>query len=384
MLYLTLLYLLIITPQDKKTIHLSEDLILDKDQLIGTYITDITTGEQGEIVVALYDLPGVKVFDEEGALMHRFGQRGRGPGDFRNLRSVSMYHGRIFALDSGPNAKINIFNTADPEAVETIGLPPLRTETALNSVVDLKRIDDEHFLATYRPMTSNKNIGEALTSSYYLVNSTNRDDKTLIFESPMRERYVTQTEGGFINTEMPFGRSNHVALLDDKLFHMWTGDDKIQVYDTINWNHTGHFTVDDVAEPIAIEENDYKQYHRERLGLNSEEDIKDLRDRAVNDRSLQMILRSVSSMSENRDVLHDTFPVYNQLLSDGDHLWITAHHADRSVQHLLQLDATGNVLAAGTLPGSVEIKHINDAHLYGVDEDENGFTTLVRYMLEIQ
>jgi hypothetical protein len=200
----------------------------------------------------------------------------------------------------------------------------------------------------------------------------------------VRERYVTKTEGGFINSEMPFGRTNHVALLDDKLFHMWTGDDKIQVYDTTNWNHTGHFTVDDVAEPIAIQENDYKQYHRERLGLNSEENIKDLRDRAVNDRSLQMILRSVSSMSENRDVLHDTFPVYNQLLSDGDHLWITAPHADRSVQHLLQLDATGNVLAAGTLPGSVEIKHINDAHLYGVDEDENGFTTLVRYSLQIQ
>ena len=88
----------------KKSIQANLDLVLDNDQLIGTYITDITTGEQGEIVVALYDLPGVKVFDEEGALMHRFGQRGRGPGDFRNLRSVSMSHGRIFALDSGPDA----------------------------------------------------------------------------------------------------------------------------------------------------------------------------------------------------------------------------------------------------------------------------------------
>ncbi len=97
-----------------------------------------------------------------------------------------------------------------------------------------------------------------------------------------------------------------------------------------------------------------------------------------------MSLASVGSMIENRDKLHDTFPVYNQLLSCGENLWITAPHSDRTIQHLKQLDSAGNVLASGTLSASVEVKDIKDGYLYGVDKDEDGFGTVVRYEMSIK
>ncbi|MFW6347967.1 MAG: 6-bladed beta-propeller, partial [Cyclonatronaceae bacterium] len=381
---LILLCLLLIAPQDDKSIHLSEDLVIGSDQLIGAYISDVSAGEQGEIIVAIPNRAEVKVFSKDGDFLHAFGQRGRGPGDFRYLQNASMRFGLIYALDGGPNAKINIFDPADHETIQTIGFPRLETESALMSVVNFLFIDDEQVLATYRPMTSNGNIEDELRSSFYVVNTTIRDDKKKIFTSPARDRYVTRTEGGFINSRMPFARNNHVAILNNELFHMWTGDEKIQVYDLENFDNTGFITVDEVADQIPLEEHDYVRYYRDQLGIDPQEDIDNLAARAANDKGLQMSLRSIASMNENRDQLHDTFPVYNQLLSDGDHLWLTAPHTNRELQHLLQLDAEGQVLASGTLPARMEVKDIKDRYLYGLSEDEEGFTTVIRYALDIR
>ncbi|MCH8558960.1 MAG: hypothetical protein LAT84_14150 [Balneolia bacterium] len=374
----------IFSDDEKRTIHLSKDLVINNEVLIGDFLTDIAAGEQGEIVVAMNDLAQVRVFSKDGELVQTFGQRGRGPGDFQNLMSVSLHSGLIYALDGGANSKINVFDPADPDAAIAIGLPPLRTETGINVVNDKMLIDDEQLLITYLPATSNNNIGMELTSSYYLVNTSHSEDKSLIFESPARERYVARSETGFVNTTMPFGRTNHVARLGNRLFHMWTGDAEIQVYDMESWNNVGSISVDELADPIALEENDYRQLYRERLGIDSEDELEDLSARAANDMGLQMSLVSVTSMIENRDKLHDTFPVYNRLLSCGNYLWITAPHADRSKQHIKQLDGDGNVLASGTLPSSVDVKEIKNGKLYGTDQDDDGFGTVVRYEIDIR
>lgn len=369
---------------DTKTIHLNIDLILNNDVLIGDSITDVSAGSEGEIIVALYDLSQVRVFDREGNSLHNFGQRGRGPGDFQNIRTVSLLSGLIYALDGGANAKINIFNPADPDAIDTIGLPPLRTETGINVVNGILFIDDENILISYLPATSNDNIDMELTSSYYLVNSNSTDVKTLVFKSSANERYVTRTESGFINSAMPFGRTNHIAKLNDEIFHMWTGDDKIQVYNTNDWSNTRYFSVEELADQIELTEEDYRQYYRDRLNIDLENEMDNLAQLAAQNPGLRTSLISIQSMAQNFDKLHTTFPVYNQLLSCDNYLWITAPHYDRSIQHLKQLDADGNVLASGTLPVSVEVKDIKDGYLYGIDKDEDGFRTVVRYELEIR
>jgi len=369
---------------DRKSIHPKIDLVLNNDVLIGDSVTDVSAGSEGEIIVALYDLSQVRVFDREGNSLHNFGQRGRGPGDFQNIRTVSMHSSLIYALDGGANAKINIFNPANPDAVDTIGLPPLRTETGRNVVNSIMLIDDDNILVSYLPATSNDNIDMAIASSFYVVNSKITDDKTLLFKSSANERYVTRTESGFINSAMPFGRTNHVARLNDEIFHMWTGDDKIQVYNSTDWSNTRYFSVKELADQIELTEEDYRQYYRGRLNIDLENDIDNLAQLAAQNPGLRMSLVSISSMAENPDKLHTTFPVYNQLLSCDSYLWITAPHSDRTIQHLKQLDADGNVLAAGTLPVSVEVKDIKDGYLYGIDKDEDGFRTVVRYELEIR
>lgn len=374
-----------LSPDDeKKTLHFTKDLVIHNDVLISDFITDIVVGDQGEIVVAMNDLAQVRVFGPDGELLQAFGQRGRGPGDFQNLMSVSLQSGLIHALDSGANPKLNVFNPADVEATSTVGLPPLRTETGINIAIDKMLISEEKVLVTYLPTTSNDNIGTELTSSFYLVDTSLNDGKTLIFKSPARERYVTRTESGFFNTAMPFGRTNHVTRLGDRVFHMWTGSAEIQIYDIESWNNIGFITVDELAEPIALQEEDYNRYYRERLGIESDDSMSELRARAANDMGLQMSLISVTSMIDNRDKLHDTFPVYDGMFSCGNYLWITAPHFDRNMQHIIQIDDEGYVLATGTLSSGVRVRHIKNGYLYGTDKDDDGFGTVVRFKIDLR
>jgi hypothetical protein len=207
------------TPSELKFTH---DIIIDNESLLGVFITDITSTEQGYIAVAINDLAQIKVFSPAGIYVNTLGQRGRGPGDFLNLLSVEYRFGKLYALDAGIKGKINVFDLNGSHD-SSIGFPVL-----MNTTVAYTRIISEKVLIVeYRPLVSNEVLTSSPVSSFYMVKSDDPNSKKRLFESPVREQFISRQESGFTVDTMPFGRANHVVELNGKIYHVWTGSEYI-------------------------------------------------------------------------------------------------------------------------------------------------------------
>jgi hypothetical protein len=127
----------------------------------------------------------------------------------------------------------------------------------------------------------------------------------------------------------------------------------ISIFNTES-SKVGRISVLDTIEVVELTDDDYNTYFRDWFGVNPDEDV---RKRIQSDATLQMKLTTYVAMKEKRDELYQTFPYYNSILSCGRFLWVTFQHQDRSKQIVLKLDEYGSLIASGTLPSSVDIKH---------------------------
>lgn len=349
-----------------------QDLIIDNESLIGVFITDVTATEQGYIAVAINDLAHIKVFSPDGGYVQTIGQRGRGPGDFLNLLSLEYKDGKFHGLDAGITAKMNLYDIQG-SLNQAIAFPVL-----MNTTLPFARIlNNGNILVKYRPLVSNEVMNTEPISSFYVINSNHPNLKNRLFDSPAREQFIVRDEFGFSVVPMPFRRTNQIAELNGKIFHSWTGTEHIHIYEP-DKGEIGSFSLRNILDVVELTDEDYTNYFREWFGVNPEEDI---RRRVQSDATLQRQLRAYALMIEKRDELHKTFPFYNSLLSCGSYLWVSAQHKDRKKQIVLKLDENGSLIASGTLPSSVSIKHISKGYLYGLDQDEYYTPTVVRYSI---
>jgi hypothetical protein len=84
-------------------IPLHEDLRINgaaSDALLGT-INEMTVDGAGNIYVLQRRLSEVTAFDSTGRLLHRFGRKGRGPGEFNDASAISTIGDTIFVAAPG-------------------------------------------------------------------------------------------------------------------------------------------------------------------------------------------------------------------------------------------------------------------------------------------
>jgi len=77
-----------------------------EEQIFGR-ISNVIADAEGRIFVADGRSLDVRVFDETGTLVHRFGASGAGPGEFRGLQSIAWLGDTLLALDPG-NARLGL------------------------------------------------------------------------------------------------------------------------------------------------------------------------------------------------------------------------------------------------------------------------------------
>ncbi|MDJ0838713.1 MAG: 6-bladed beta-propeller [Acidobacteriota bacterium] len=87
-------------------LEIAGDPVLDIPGVYGLQGFD----SQGKIIVlALKISPNVRLFDQKGQLLRKWGRRGQGPGDFTNVKDVAIIDDSIWVLNKIPN-KVVVFS----------------------------------------------------------------------------------------------------------------------------------------------------------------------------------------------------------------------------------------------------------------------------------
>lgn len=80
-----------------------------EEQIFGR-VSDVIADAQGNVYVADARALEVRVFDENGTFLRRFGTSGAGPGEFRALQSIAWLGDTLLALDPG-NARLALLTS---------------------------------------------------------------------------------------------------------------------------------------------------------------------------------------------------------------------------------------------------------------------------------
>lgn len=85
------------------------DLVIRRGSDEFGFIRSVAADNQGRIYAADEYAGRILVFDSTGQQVRTIGNKGRGPGEFGRLYSVTFQHGKLWALDPG-NARIQAFD----------------------------------------------------------------------------------------------------------------------------------------------------------------------------------------------------------------------------------------------------------------------------------
>jgi len=370
-LFLMLLY----TNSYSQTIEFEPVLEIEPNELLGTFITDVTMGSDGAIAVALNDLSKVHLYDLKGELISEYGRRGRGPGDFSNLMSVHVSDSIIYAMDAGPGGKINAFDREDPVSFQAFGIPRLNNSFPLR----MWALSGEEFVVEYRPSYSNMNLENTIMSTYSVISVENDRLLNEVFQHESAEKFINRSDGGFSISDMPYGRENFVMPIEGEIFHNWSGKKNVT---RLNINNAD--TIDVIepqfsTEPIPLNDQDYRRYFFRELGISDGDNFNEVIEQLANDPSTRARIRGLQAKLENRDELHHTFPVYEWVVGDSGSLCFGFPDENRSLTRVECTDPNGEIIQSGSIDSSVTVLGLQDQYLYGTRALETGLTSVVVY-----
>ena len=118
-------------------------------------IAGVVVDGEGRIWVADAQVPEIRVFDRDGALVRRIGRAGEGPGEFRNLSGLALAPEGVGALD-GTQGRVTVFDP-DGAVVRTFRLQRaymILEHGAAMAFDDEGRFLDRARLATRPPLDS--------------------------------------------------------------------------------------------------------------------------------------------------------------------------------------------------------------------------------------
>jgi len=73
---------------------------------------------------------------------------------------------------------------------------------------------------------------------------------------------------------------------------------------------------------------------------------------------------------QNKENLHDTFPVYDWILTDDeDNIWVALFIDNREYRHLLKFNDSNGFESIGLIPKSVKLYQIQNHTAFGISTD---------------
>jgi len=332
-------------------VTLTEDLrVSETEAFYFGGIADVAVRTDGQIAVADHKANDVKVLTPDGALAHRLGQQGRGPGEFQRVGVVQWARGdSLFAYDLQAS-RLTVFAPVPP-------LPRART-------VSVSREDGFPMRVYVTDPRLIVEISSRVPPSdgdprYRRVRSLSEGGVPgdTLFTARREESIIIRNDGVFQFRPLPFARESRIAL--SPTGRLYAGyEDSLRIV-AHEWNDTQDVIADVPAPPVPLTDAD--------------------RDSALaaidNDQMRQAVAKA----------LPDTKPAFTDLVvADDGHLWVRRPPKNPTAETTAWwvLAPETKTIRTVQLPREVNIEVVQKGKAYGTTTTEVGAPALVRYRIQ--
>ena len=243
-------------------------------------------------------------------------------------------------------------------------------------------IETGDFLVEFKPSFSNQTVSKELKSTFELVNVSASKEMQQVLESKIDEKFIDQTNGGFSVSDMPYGRENYIIPAGDNLYHNWSGEDEFTNVDLNTFEKTK-------VEPgvqskrLPITEKGYQKYFMDELGISSDENPEDVLKSLSTDQSGRLMIRTINARLNNRDKLHDEYPVYKWVTGDEDRICFGTYTDDIEISRIACIDELGKVLGEGELSSDMQMMSQSGEFIAGTRQLDNGLQSVVLFRISM-
>ena len=302
-------------------------------------------------------IAGIRVFSNTGALNHRIGRAGEGPGEFQSTPLVHVGpKDTVYTMDTDAS-RLNVFAPDNFSLVETIdisGTEIFDTESeSFQYVRNLIGVVKDGFLVQYEDAITSFLSGTdsvELTTLKLLNRKGNVSADTLV-KMPDRDRVYAQTRGqSSMMANIPFGRDAIIALSPDDLLYFGRNNAiEIQVQ-SIDGNTRRIVRVPHDPVPVTDDE-----------------------------RYNWVSAYPDGTQDELRSVLPKTRPAYEALvLDDSERIWLRLSAPRGALEtRWIVVNLEGRIVATTKLPSTIWLKVIAGNRAIGTSSNEEQGAPLV-------
>lgn len=311
---------------------------------------EVAVDEQDRVFIAAGNMSegGIYVFQPDGSYLTTIGQRGKGPGEFLSISSMSIQDDQLFVFDP-VQQRFSVFSISDFSLVREalIKRDEVRKTDTLAYILrgnKLLTAGDGHLLLSLRNITPTreKDVSKIL---YYRLSEDGRMTPGRILELERFQFYFPETERdskGYFRMPrlMPFSRSSLVTVSDDGLIYTaWTEEFLIKVHDLHG----------------VYQRAFYYPYEKSRLSISDTE----------------LGEAEMSLLRENRSKIPGTWPaLYTMEIDDQNRLWVFTITDNKMSYKGWVLNPKGELLAKFDWLGDRSSGHIMSKPLMVV---KNGY-----------
>ncbi|WP_069131019.1 6-bladed beta-propeller [Rhodohalobacter halophilus] len=336
-------------------IELSVEFDLSEtDDIDFGFIRNIYLDSFNNVFVADVQSNSILIFDQNGALIREFDNRGQGPGEYQTLAQIYVNNQSLYIVDSS-QLKVSEFRIENDLGELTHIDDFIYPDRAFRRVVNFWPYDEENYLFVFGEGFSQQDLLETKYEKLQLFNKMTQE-YTEVHQLPQREYFRFSNSRGFGVRPLAFGTKPIFSKENDVLFYGHNSEPTIHKLDFQNpENSTQVFEIP--LEPTQV---------------SSQERQSVLDDEYYVSRNIQ---------SEINEQLPEVKPFFETFLIDDDgHFWVAVNQDDFQNGKLWWVfNSDGERLYHTKLKDSVIFHEIKNGKAYGVKESEFGVHSLISF-----
>lgn len=324
--------------------------------LFGGY-PEVAANSRGQLFVTDEGIAGIRVFSNTGALVHRIGRAGEGPGEFQSTPLVHVGpKDTVYTMDTDAS-RLTVFEPDNFSLVETIdisGTEIFDTESeSFQYVRKLIGVVKDGFLVQYEDaITSFLSGTDAIElTTLKLLNRKGIVSADTIVQMPSLDVVRARTSArSYIQGRLPFGRNAFITLSTDNLLYYGRNDAiEIQIQSI---DGTTRRSVRVTHDPVPVTDDERYNW---------------------------VSAYPAGTQDEMRSVLPKTRPAYEALvLDDSGRIWLRLSAPRGALEtRWIVVNLEGRIVATTKLPSTIWLKVIAGNRAIGTSSNEEQGAPLV-------
>lgn len=335
-------------------------------------VDQIAVDDEGAVYVSQSDEGRIKVFDADGSPVRAIGQRGSGEGEFERLYGVGFVADTLYAIDFGLR-RISYFST-EGELIRTHAVSPPPVDAPLRPAMPFAVFADGS-MAIGHAWSSNIGMDDLLRVPQLRTDANSESSDTVAWLSYERTARRAAYGQQSIVVGSPFS---------DDAFVIFSADgSRLVTVDRRLPDGSGPATFG-----LTVSDGYGDTIYSRRYEYEPIEVDQGLVDRAVTLAAERVTGAFPSAVEAESFVRSAMFlpvhypPATDARFADDGNLWLQREAIAGEPQRWVVLDERGEAVAEAELPESLQIHLIRAEALWGVEPDERGAPTIVRYGIE--